>query len=421
MNSYDFFKAVCIAILLISCGTKKKHDLSKIADGIEASSFFVYIDNPDIVTIDNEKVETFPSEKFADMIEDVRYIPLVSKEPIGELKKILIHKERIYVLDAYVAQKVFIFNMKGEIIKVIDSRGGGPKEYAGLMDMSISLEDDYLVINDRLMPNILYFTLDGEFVKKIRSIPNSSLETVNGKVLNQLNTGQSFDDDVNYMLVVTDGDSIIRKGFPHYPIQYNAVFDYPFYRNYRNELLFCPFYCDTVYQIINDRAYTVRYVVKHKKSFWERYNEKFDYFADDERRLMIKEDYTILSRPFLETERFVYYLMQAKKKFGESMYIANYFYWYDKNRKISFTFDAPSEDNRTIHHFLLPVEAIYDNCFAGIIRTEVIEIVRLRIKETGDAVYKNKELRDLFLDENPDLEGILMLYKFKSNYKPVRP
>jgi hypothetical protein len=409
---FVLFKVACAAALFISCWTPEKHGMHKIAEGIVASGSFVRIDNPNIVTIDNRKVEKLPYAQFAGMIEDVRYIPLISQEPIAKFRKVLIHKERIYVLDTR-GEKIFIFNMQGKIIKVIDSRGGGPEEYQGLSDMIISLEDDYLVINDRLDLFILYFTLDGEFVKKTRSIPNSSLETVNGKVLYQLDTGQSFDEDVNYMLVVTDGDSIVRKGYPHYPIQYDAIVDFPFSRNYRNELLFCPYYCDTVYQIINDSAYTVRYTVRHTKSFWERSNEKFNYFANDYARLVIQEGYTVLGKPILETERFVYHSIHAKQKFADGTTGTTASpYWYDKEKEISFTFESDGPADEPIYHFILGAVAIYGDCFAGIISNEEIEYCREYMKE-GHDIYKGK-LKDVLLDENPDLEAILMLYKFKS-------
>jgi sporulation protein YlmC with PRC-barrel domain len=271
------FTPLCISVLLLSCGTKENNKY-KIAGEIMASKSFVYINNPDIVTIDNEKSETIPYEEINNILKNVKYIPLISKEPIGEFRKIIIHKEHIYLLDASIAEKIFIFNMKGEIIKVIDSRGSGPNEYLGLMDMTISSEDDYLVIADRLAPFVLYFSLDGEFVKKTRCISNTTVVIMNGKFLNQVNTGQSYDDNVNYHLVISIGDSVIRKGFPFYPLQMNDVFIHPFWYNYKNELLFCPYYCDTVYQIINDSVYTAKYIVRHSNSIWEKkYNERMSF------------------------------------------------------------------------------------------------------------------------------------------------
>jgi hypothetical protein len=324
------FTALYVSALLFSCGTKEKYNKYKLAEDIVASKSFVYADNSDIVTIDHEKLETIPYEEINSILKDIKYIPLVSKEPIGEFFKLLVYKERIYVLDAFVAEKIFIFNMQGKIIKIIDSKGGGPKEYRGLMDMTISTEDDYLVIADRLYPSVLYFSLDGEFVKKNRGIFNTTVEIMNGKSLNQLNSGQSFDDNVNYHMVVSLGDSVIRKGFPFYPLQIDAIFSPPFQHNYKNELLFCPYYCDTVYQIINDSVYTAKYTVKHRKSVWEKYSEKMDFNSYE--RLITYSDYTELYRPFLETENFIYYsiMIRDKPKQRDQYYRRNKPYWFNK-------------------------------------------------------------------------------------------
>jgi hypothetical protein len=182
--------------------------------------------------------------------------------------------------------------------------------------------------------------------------------------------------------------------------------------------LFCPFYCDTIYQIVNDSAYTIRYIIKQKKSLWEKSNEKLNDVQNwRESHFIINENYTALSRPILETERFVYYPINAKRKFDDgATRVGPFSHWYDKEKEISFTFEDDPDINQPIYHFVLDVAAIYDNYFAGIIHNISIEYHRSQIKEKGDARYKNKELKDLFLDENPDMEVILMLYKFKDTW-----
>jgi hypothetical protein len=396
-------------VLLLSCGTKQKYNKYKIAEEIMASKSFVYIDNPDVVTIDNEKSETIPYEEINNTLKDVKYIPLVSKEPIGEFRKIIIYKERIYLLDAFIAEKIFIFNMQGKIIEIIDSKGGGPNEYLGLMDMTISPENDYLVIADRLNPFVLYFSLDGEFVKKTRGISNTTVEIMDGKFLNQVNPGQSYDDNVNYHLVVSIGDSVIRKGFPFYSLQMNDIFIPPFWYNYKSELLFCPYYCDTVYRIINDSVYTSKYIVRHSNSIWNKHNEKMSF--DDYVRLIVHSDYTGLTTPVLETENFVNYSIEAKMKVEEQYYRQSYPYWFNKKKGTSFALGQPAKD---IYHIIPNPIAMYDNHYAGIIPSIVIENMREGIKgEKWGMNYHNKELKDMITDENSDLEAILVLYEFK--------
>jgi hypothetical protein len=343
------------------------------------------------------------------ILKDVKYIPLISKEPIGEFRKIFVYKERIYILDAFIAEKIFIFNMQGKIIRVIDSKGGGPNEYRGLMDMTISPENDYLVIADRLSPFVLYFTLDGEFVKKTRGIINTTVEIVDGKFLNLLNTGQSYDDNVNYHLVVSIGDSVIRKGFLYYPLQMNAIFKPPFRYNYKNELLFCPYYCDTIYQIINDSIYTTKYIVKHSNSIWKKYNERMNF--DNYERLIARSDYTALTKPILEMENFICYSIEAKMIIEGKRYRQHYPYWFDKKKKTSFALGQPNKD---IYHIIPDPMAIYCNHYVGVIPSILIENKREGIEEKKWGInYHNQELKDMIMDKNPNLEAILVLYEFK--------
>jgi hypothetical protein len=380
------------------------------------SKSFVYVDNPDVVTIDNNNLEIFPYEELNNVLKDIKYIPLISKEPIGEFYKILLYKERIYILDAFISEKIFIFNMKGEIIKIIDSKGGGPDEYRGLMDITISFEDNCLVVTDRLDLHILYFSLDGEFMKKASSIFNTMVEIIDGKVLNQLNPGQSFDNNVNYHLVVSIEDSIIRKGFPYYPLQIQAITDSPFQYNYKDELFFCPYYCDTIYQIINDSTYTKKYIIKHRKSVWRKFNEGLSF--DEWDNLIRNLDYTVLSKPVLEVENFIYYSIQAKIQIDDKYYRHTYPYWFNKKKGNSFTFENPRQGQH-IYHFIPSPQSIYDNHYAGIITLDGIELNRQNIKateEVGDSIYQNKELRYMIMDENPNLEAILVLYEFRDSW-----
>jgi hypothetical protein len=45
-----------------------------------------------------------------------------------------------------------------------------------------------------------------------------------------------------------------------------------------------------------------------------------------------------------------------------------------------------------------------------------IEGIRRGLKERNDNLFRNKELRDMIMDENPNLEAILVLYEFKDSW-----
>jgi hypothetical protein len=410
-----------IAILLISCGGKQppQHPYTKI---ILSSNSFGRVDNPEIITIDQSKSVILPYEKWNDKLKDVKYIPLISKEPIGDLRQMIIYKDYIYILDDRISEKIFIFNMQGEQINIIDCKGPGPNEYRGLADMSISKKENCLVINDRLSLHLLYFSLDGTFLKKTRSIYPCYFETMNGKIFNQPSFGQPLDDGINYHLIVSVNDSIERKGFPFSPIHNNlTIYSKSLYYNYKDELLFSPVVSDTIYQIINDSLYKVKYVVKQKKSVWKRHGEALT--GDDYSRLVKNSDYTYLAKPILETEKFVYYPLTAKIKdiTSDEMFVYNYNYWFDKEKGVSFTFEDYFESLKLsifkdIYHIIPAPLTFYGNYYAGIINPVVIEGEKKNFKlEQYNAIFKNEELKKMIADDNPDLEGILVLYDFKSS------
>ena len=415
------------SVFLFSCIEQKtkrqtfwENYIAYIAASIKATDMMQAVANPNAITIDQEKHETVPYTELQNLLKEVKYIPLVSKEPIGIIDKVLIYKDRIFVLDAHKAEKVFIFNMQGEIINVIDRKGGGPEEYAGLTEMHISWNDDCIVLNDRLAPFFLYFSLDGKFIRKGRKIPNSGFVFMGDTIINHMSRGQSIDgskveEGLSYHLVATvNDDSIISRGFPFYPIQVRAAAGNPLFYNSIGELLFHPTLSDTVYQILSNSSYMVKYVVKQKKSIWDKYDQRIGRKECND--LIKNSDYTTLSWfPILETERFVYFAITAKKKILDKQFIGFNHYWYDKTKGILFDLGENDYLNmQPIFHEIPYPRAIYGNYFAGIITIEQIEGCRRTLAHpTYDFIYKNEELKAIIKSKNPDLEGILVLYEFK--------
>jgi hypothetical protein len=402
-----------ITLFTFSC-IEKKVKPYYIAEGIKAAKMMYPIPNPNVITIDQENHETVPFTELRNVFKDVKYIPLVSKEPIGVIEKILIYKDRIFVLDAFKAEKIFIFNMQGEIINIIDSKGGGPEEYRGLVDMNISQNEDCIAINDRLALSTLYFSIDGKFIRKERKISNWGFAGLGNCIINQLTEGQSFDDNLNYHLVVTiKGDSIISRGFPIRPMQLHNISSKPFFYNTMGELLFVENFSDTVYQILTDSTYTTKYIVKHKKSIWEKHNQNINYnqYFD----LITKSNYTRLKPLILEMERFVYIPIEAKRKFGDKYLRGTYNYWYDKTTKIVFNLGDNDFNNlQSIYHDIPAPLTIYGNYYAGIISNEMLEIYRKELENPIiETLVKNEELKAMLKSDNPDLEAILVMYEFK--------
>ncbi|GAB6013263.1 6-bladed beta-propeller [Viscerimonas tarda] len=403
-NQISFIWYIIIFISFISCNNKNMGNV--ITSKILSSKSLRQIYNADIITIDNTKSEIASFSQRDNKLKDIKYIPLISGEPIGIIDKIVIYKDQIFVLDAYKSEKVFIFNMDGELLNTIDSKGAGPEEYRGLKDMNISKAEDCLLLNDRLSLQMLYFSLDGKFLKKTKKIANGYFAIFDDKIVNQLSFGQSYDPKINYHIVISKNDSVIGKGFPFYPLQNQAVNPMfsPLQYNFKNELLFCPNLSDTIYQIINDSSYTAKYVVNHKKSIWTKKDDSLT--TEEYLDLIRKSGYTHLVAPILETENFVSYQISYEML----NMITQQTYWYDKREKKSFAFE--NTENIKICSNIIPEPiSTWGNHYVGLIRPEVIELERNFIKES-DWRMENKILNELIMKDVPNLEGVVVLYEF---------
>ena len=102
------------------------------------------------------------------LADNVEYIPLETSNNIlvGEIKKLIFHNDRFYILDTSEAQSVFIFGSDGKYINAISSLGRGPNEYLTLTNMTLDKFNNKLILLDDRLHDLLYYDLDGNFLKK---------------------------------------------------------------------------------------------------------------------------------------------------------------------------------------------------------------------------------------------------------------
>ena len=393
-------------MLFFSCKEREKHT---ITIQLLASESLQYNQDKDIVMIDQQDFEIVPFHDMNTKIKDIYYIPFFSEEPIGIFDELILYDKYVIVLDAFLAEKVYIFDMSGNLINIIAQKGRGPEEYHGLSDISISKNENLLALNDRLSLNMLYFTLDGQFVRKTKAAPCCNFEIYENKIINQAAYSQSFSNDLeqNYNLTVSIYDSILYKGFPYYPLQVQAVNSNCLQYNQNGELLYTPTLSDTIYAITSDSTYSVRYVVNQKKSIWDKKDENLT--TDQYRDLIKKSKYTYLQPPILETTNFVFYQIN----YGKDNNIASQSYWYDKNKKRSFKIGQLELGNKKVPNCLPYPKAIYENYYVGIyLPHEVEEMTKLTDNKT--VVFENEELNQILQEnKNKKMEFLLVMYELK--------
>jgi hypothetical protein len=358
--------------------------------------------------INHENAEILRFEDFNAKIKNIHYIPFFSKQPIGSVERLIIYDKYVIVLDAFKSECVFIFDISGNLINVIKNKGGGPKEYHGLSDISIHKEDSHIVLNDRLAPYLLYFTLDGQFVKKTRSTPCFRFEVFGDKIINLLGFAQSFSLDIheNYNVGVSINDSILYKGLPYYPLQVQAVDCRGLWYNHKDELLYQPQLSDSVYQFVNDSTLYVKYVVAQKKDIWEKRNENL---SSQEYHTLVKEsNYTYLRTPILETEQFLAYRIAN----GIMGHVASTGFWYDKNTKQSFTFGGYRNPEHQPNCVPSPM-TVWGNYYVGMFLPDVIESFS-KLKKMPGFTFGNEELNHILENDiREDLEFILVMYELQ--------
>ncbi|MDR3184116.1 MAG: 6-bladed beta-propeller [Prevotellaceae bacterium] len=397
---------IAVTLLLISCKTKEKNPVT--SQILASESFRLRQDLP-VEIIDAHDFESLPLEDINTKIKDIRYIPFFSKEPIGIFDKLVIYDNHVIVLDAFKSESIYIFDISGKLIHIIHSKGGGPEEYHGLMDITISRKDTLIVIPDRLSLSMLYYSLNGQFVKKTKAAPCFYLEMLGDKFVNQTTFAQSYSLDIehNYNLIISSIDSVICKGFPYYPIQKEAIISNALQYNYKEQLLFTPVLSDTIYQIINDSTYSAKYVVNQKKSLWEKRKEYLT--MQQVFNLIQHSNYTHLKPPILETKGFVSYQIAHEK----NNMIASTTYWFDKARNKSFTpKEIPIDNKINIPNIIPRPMTIYNNHYVGIyLPHEVEEMITL--SKNNMASFENEELRNILKDKkNKSMEFLMVMYEF---------
>lgn len=394
-------KTYCIPILLLSmfflynCTKKKTHDNKKLE--LLSVNKMKRLNNC-FLGIDVETAKSISTDDFLLMIKSIDYIQLDTKELIGEVTKMIITDNQIFVLDAFITQRLFVFDRKGKLLFLIQEKGQGPEEYVSIWDFQVDTLKKVIIINDPLSRNNIYYSsINGKFIKKTNSIANCYFSCINDKFINQLADNQDFNKDEDYSLIITVGDSIVMKGFALYPIQKNNYIVNSLYKDSDGKLLFTPLNSDTIYQLNEDFSFFPKYIVEQGKSIWEKRDENL---KEDEISLLIKEkNFSRFSGKFLASKSHA--VLSVQHKFKE--YISSVPYIWDKKHNVVFKWNInrPSLINDII---VAPV-AVYNNTYFGYFSGQGL------LENAGNSL--NHKLKELLKISEKEANPILVQYEFK--------
>ncbi|MDD4686441.1 MAG: 6-bladed beta-propeller [Clostridia bacterium] len=153
------------------------------------------------------------------IFKNVRTIVLETNEEclIGRIHEAQVFENYIYILDAFISKRLFVFDTEGKFVKKIGGLGRGPGEYIRVRDFTLDTENRFIFLQDQ-GTRIHKYYLDGTFSKSFTiEIPrynNNYIQYHNDRLYVSVISWEPTKDD--YMLVEADPDNgkIISQSLP---------------------------------------------------------------------------------------------------------------------------------------------------------------------------------------------------------------
>jgi hypothetical protein len=209
-------------------------------------------ENPSVRTITVQSSDMTIKEEMPDFLELDSYIILSNELPLGEISRIIIHNDRIFILDN--TPKIVCFDMRGKMIYQIDNRGPGPKEYDNIRDICIDKKSETLVAFDNQKRKIMIYDIKtGKYISDISTHYSaaSGLAGVDETFFFHNPDHSRFEiqkDQTFFLLYSQTGKQIDSCFLPHNAISDFDFLFFPFFYS-ENKLLYNNFFEGTVYQL----------------------------------------------------------------------------------------------------------------------------------------------------------------------------
>ena len=136
------------------------------------------VNDKNSVTIElfNKKADFSPGPiTMSEFVDSVKFIALEETDEslIKSLNKIIFTAEYVIVVDREQGI-IFFFDKNGKYIKKISQKGQGPGEYTSIASCMLD-EKQQLIIYDILAKKILFYDLDGNFLKQISNFSENTV------------------------------------------------------------------------------------------------------------------------------------------------------------------------------------------------------------------------------------------------------
>lgn len=218
------------------------------------------------IPINMEKEENI---YLSDVVSDYYFVKLNNPENIniGEVTKVKIFKDKIYIMDERKAVALYIYDLKGNFISQINNKGKGPGEFISLTDFIVDTINDQIYISDTWQKKIIVYNANGSYVDEIKlDFLFTSFYLYKNKFYFDL-MNKSFDGDL-HTLIITDltGKNLSRLISYDRRIEQLSITSLNPFQCINDTLLFLPTLNSNIYSIDSTQA-KIKYFLNFKNNW----------------------------------------------------------------------------------------------------------------------------------------------------------
>ncbi|MFW6275088.1 MAG: 6-bladed beta-propeller [bacterium] len=253
-----------------------------------------------------------------EVIANVEFVPLETDENflIGQVNKILVYNDIFYVLDKS-SKQIFVFDMSGKFIQKIGVYGRGPGEYIRLNDFIVDTSRNRILTLDSYQRKILMYDLtDGKSLGEIKlDFWATNFTMVGNNTLFFFMKNTYFQNYENYSLVSLNLKDLSKKEYFLEIDEYNVTLSYHYSMYKSNNVYYCPYLKDVVYEIEEDGVIPA---VKFNFGDHKISEEKLKSFrlnnGKNLTQVLFDNDCTYGIKNFLESDNFLSFKIKIQNK-----------------------------------------------------------------------------------------------------------
>ena len=200
------------------------------------------------------------------LLEMDSYIILSSVIPLGNLKRVVIEKDHIYILDKH--SKLVCFKPNGNIAFSLNKKGKGQGEYIDITDMIINPEMNILTVADQGRRKLIHYSSkNGSFLmEEDLKVSAKAMAFYDGVYYyyNPFHHNYTDNEMMHFSLLSSNDGVEVNKGYlKHDPLIANYMFDDNFrqFSYNKDEVYFRKRFIDTVFAI-NSHGLVPRYSIE---------------------------------------------------------------------------------------------------------------------------------------------------------------